>query len=536
MHDRSTITSPAVPTYHIRAITIDGGTEDTITVDDLDKYIDDHDGGPPDAHSSGTLMSSKRSTARSLVCIRPASRSRSPRGGARRVDKPWHRPWGELTSRATYRPDRQTYATLQRDDQAVIDEIDAAIEALLKTGACSALTVARMAAAEILGHHPITNIKNRDLRFDAYARMAGRKRYLPGLKNYDHPIADALQVSFWILQLDAATSIRTETAEEKRRRKCERFLQRERALSSKGTGVPPSEMDASGAVMLTTDAGRELLRDLHPDRELLKRFLPPKWRRITKDDVTAAWIVISNTSSILYFAQRDRQRWHYDDDGTAKTDETIIRLLLRDRLTAREIAARLRVDDTGSGVIKRFKAAIAQISDVVGPLPKSTREEVAEKVNVPFKTLFPQIRVFVRNIEGLRRPVVDDAWAHDVLERAIKKVWPPISHFWATPKLQRWNTSWFSGGIWASRLGAAPELRRWSATWFNDGIVFAPERERKIDTPYFCGPVVELKNGELRPRAHGGVVYKDDTVARFERAVTRADDEPLFEQSTPDLN
>ena len=120
-------------------------------------------------------------------------------GGARQVDKPWRRPWGELTSRATYRPDRQTDATLQRDDQAVIDEIDAAIEASLKTGACSALTIARAAATEILGHHPITNIKNRDLRFDAYARMADWKRYLPGLKDYDHAIADALQVSFWIL-------------------------------------------------------------------------------------------------------------------------------------------------------------------------------------------------------------------------------------------------------------------------------------------------------------------------------------------------
>src|SRR6202020_1034726 len=115
-------------------------------------------------------------------------------------------------------------------------------------------------------------------------------------------------------------------------RKCEQFLQRERSLSSRGTGVPPSEMGTSGAIMVTTDAGRELLRDIHSGRELLKRFLPPKWRRITKDDVTAARIVIANTSSILYFAQRDRQRWHYDDDGTAKTDETIIRLLLRDRL------------------------------------------------------------------------------------------------------------------------------------------------------------------------------------------------------------
>jgi hypothetical protein len=434
---------------------------------------------------------------------------------------------GELATRATYRPDRRTYATPQRDDQAIIDEIDAAIEASLKTGACSALTIARAAATEILGHHPITNIKNRDLRFHAVWLMADWKRYLPGLKDYGHPIADALQTSFWILQLDAETSIRAVTAEEKRRRKCDEFMRVWR-------GASPTK-SASDAIMVTTDVGRELLRDIHPDRELLKRFLPPKFRKITKDDVTAARLVIANTSSILYFAQRDRQRWHYDEDGTAKTDETIIRLLLRDRLTAREVAARLGLDDTGSGVIKRFKAAIAQISDVVGPLPKSTREEVAEKVNVPFKTLFPQIGMFVRNIEEVRRPVVDDAWAYDVFERAVEKVWPPISHFWATPKLQRWNTSWFSGGIWASRLGAAPEPR-WSATWFHDGIVFAPPRERKIDTPDFCGPVVELKNGELRPRAYGGVVYKHDTVARFELAVTREDDEPLFEQSMPDLS
>ena len=54
--------------------------------------------------------------------------------------------------------------------------------------------------------------------------------------------------------------------------------------------------------MVTTDAGRELLRDIHPDRELLQRLLPPKWRRLTKDDVTAARIVIANSNSILYLA------------------------------------------------------------------------------------------------------------------------------------------------------------------------------------------------------------------------------------------
>ena len=43
MDARTTI----APAYRIRAITIDRGAEDTITVDDLGKYIDDHDDGSP---------------------------------------------------------------------------------------------------------------------------------------------------------------------------------------------------------------------------------------------------------------------------------------------------------------------------------------------------------------------------------------------------------------------------------------------------------------------------------------------------------
>jgi hypothetical protein len=371
-----------------------------------------------------------------------------------------------------------------------------------------------------LGHHPITNIKNRDLRFDAFARMHGWKRYLPGLKNYGHPIADALQVSFWILQLDAETSIRTETPEEKRRRKCEQFLWTEKSLSSPKRGAP-------GAIMVTTDVGRELLRDIHPDRELLKRFLPPKWRRTKKDDVTAARIVIANSISILHLALKKKKRWHYDADGLHTSDWSIIETILRDRLTVRDVAGLLGLDRSGSDITRRFKAALDTISEVVDP------QEILIPANGGAQTSIER-----RKAGEVLRPVFDAAQrarALEELDKAARKVRPPISHFWATPKLQRWNTSWFSGGIWASRLGAAPELHRWSAAWFYDGIVFTPERERKIDTPYFCGPVIELKNGELRPRAHGGAVHKHDTVARFEHAVTREDDEPFFDEPMPDL-
>ena len=493
-------------------------------------------------------------------------------GGARQVDKPWRRPWGELTTRATYRPDRQTYATLQRDDQAVIDEIDAAIEALLKTGACSALTIARAAATEILGHHPVTDIKNRDLRYDAFWRMAGRKRYLPGLKDYDHPIADALQVSFWILQLDAETSIRAETAEEKRRRKCEEFLWTEKSLSSPKRGAPDG-------IMVTSDVGRELLRDLHPDRELLQRFLPPKWRRITKDDVTAARIVIANVSSILYLAQKDRQRWHYDDGGIAKTDETIIRMLLRDRLSVREIAAKLRLDRSGSSVTARFRAALATISDVVDP----------QKILIPAK---PGVQPSIERRKSCEvlRPVFDAAQrarALVELDKAARKVWPPISHVWPSTKVPLWSTGWFN----IEARNRAPRLfiliRKWHPdgwrargwwtteeeiinTWILPGMawsgattVWQPqgkdnpldlERFARAPRSYstsvrslnFCGPVIE-KDGKVWPRAYGsnriitgGAAVDGDwlnveTVTRFERAVTRAEDELLFDQSLPDL-
>ena len=544
---------------------------DTITVDDLAKYIDE-DGAP--------RCSLKRhpyeieATHREIIGLHSPGQSfvkpaRHPLvfAGAHHVENPWRRPWGELTTHATYRPDRQTYATLQRDDQAVIDEIDAAVEALLKTGACSALTIARAAATEILGHHPIADIKNRDLRLDAYARMAGLKRYLPGLKDYGHPIADALQVSFWISALDAETSIRAETAEEKRRRKCEEFMRVWRGS--------PQKMDSPGSIMVTSDVGRELLRDLHPERKLLQRYLPRKRLRVTKDGTTAARIVIADSISILHLALDKKERWHPNRaDGSYTTDWTILRMRLRDRLSAREIAEQLGLDRSGSDVTRRFKAALDTISEVVDP----------QQILIPANRGV-QSSIEKRKSYPVSRPVFDAdqcAAALVELDKAARKVWPRISHLWPSAKAALRSTGWISSGRTADGIlhNRAPRLfilickyqsRGWwtaedeiiNTTIRGDGVwsgavtVWQPQGKdtpldlkRLVRTPRsystslgslnFCGPVIE-KDGKVYPRVYGsnriiaGGASVDDawlnveTVTRFDRATTRADDDnPLF--------
>ena len=552
--------------------------EDPITVDDLAEHIDKDES--PRCSLRRPRPTEFVAEHREIIglhlpgqpFVKAARHPLAFTGRAERCLPVWRRPQGELTTRTTYRPDHQTYATLQRDDQTVIDEIDAAIEASLKTGACSALTIARATATEILGHHPITGIKNRDLRYDAFARMASLKRYLPGLKDHGHPIADALQVSFWIQQLDAQTSIRGETAEEKRRRKSEAFLQRERALSSKGSGVPPNKMGAPGSIMVTSDVGRELLRDLHPERKLLQRYLPRKHLRSTKDDVTAARVVIANSISILHLALKKKDRWHPNRaDGSYTSDWTIIRMRLRDRLSAREIAAQLGLDRSGSDVTRRFKAALDTISEVVDPQ----------------KILIPANRGVQTSIERRKScpvsyPILDAAQRADAvaeLTKLARKVWPPVSHYWTDPKVPLWSTGWFNGGVLYNRT---PKLftvickyqsRGWWSTeeelvnttirtggiWSGADAVWQPpatdkaldlERLARAPRSYstsigslnFCGPVIE-KDGKVYPRVYGsnrviagGAAVDDawlnvETVTRFERAATRADDEPLvFEQ------
>ena len=291
-------------------------------------------------------------------------------GSARQVDQPWRRPWGELTSRATYRPDRQSYATLQRDDQAIIDEIDAAIEALLKTGACSALTIARAAAAEILGHHPVTGIKNRDLRYDAFWRMAGRKRYLPGLKDYGHPIADALQVSFWILQLDAETSIRAETAEEKRRRKCEEFLWTEKSLSSPKRGAPDG-------IMVTSDVGRELLCDSIPTGSCWNASCRRNGGGLPRTTLRPRGSLSRTVNLNSVSRPKKKERWHYDDDGVTNRMDHHQADAARSAIGSGD-CGKLRLDRSGSDVTGGLGTAIATISELW----------------TPRKSLFPQNRVF----------------------------------------------------------------------------------------------------------------------------------------------
>jgi hypothetical protein len=351
--------------------------------------------------------------------------------------------------------------------------------------------------------------------------------------------------------------------------------------------------------MVTSDAGRELLRDIHPDRELLKRFLPPKWRRNTKDDVTAARIVRANSISILHLALKKKRRWHYDDDGLHTSDWSIIMAILRDRLTVRDVAGLLGLDRSGSDITRRFKAALDTISDVVDP----------QKILIPANGGV-QTRMERRKAGEVSRPVFDAAQrarALEELDKAARKVRPEISHYWPSPKVARWSTGWLnveahnrmprlfilickyqSRGWWTTEEEVDDAYRRQRmaesdtrAIWGGACDVWQPTNEdirlldfvpiydwekmrserahlihlvraprgysASIGSLNFCGPVVE-KDGKVYPRVYGsnriiagGAAVDDawlsiETVTRFERAVTRADDEPFFDQSMPDLN
>jgi hypothetical protein len=350
--------------------------------------------------------------------------------------------------------------------------------------------------------------------------------------------------------------------------------------------------------VVTSDVGRELLRDIHPERKLLQRFLPPKFRKITQGDIAAAGAVSRISNAILFLALKKKDRWHPNRaDGSYTTDWTIIRMRLRDRLSAREIAAQLGLDPSGSDVTRRFKAALATISEVVDP----------QKILIPANRGV-QTSIERRNTSLVLKLPIDAglaAWADDVLQRATAKIWPPISHHWPSAKAALWSTGWFndgevrnraprlfvlickyqSRGWWTTEVelvnafSSSVSLARFRAGGFlwsgacdvwqpiNEDtrlLNFAPLYDSKkmrserthlihliraprgafsanINSLNFAGPVIE-KDGKVYPRTYGsnriiaGGAAADDawlnveTVTRFERAVTRADDEPLFEQ------
>jgi hypothetical protein len=130
--------------------------------------------------------------------------------------------------------------------------------------------------------------KEAALPFDVFTRMLGWKRNLPGLCNREDPIETAIRAAFWILR------VYDEVWEH---------------------GITPVVLHH--------------IRDMRPERKLLKRFLPPGLRRITRDDFTAARLVIHYCNLALLPGLTEWDRFRPDrPDGTRTPDWRIVRLML----------------------------------------------------------------------------------------------------------------------------------------------------------------------------------------------------------------
>jgi hypothetical protein len=452
-----------------------------------------------------------------------------------------------------------------------------------------------------------TAFKEAALPFDVFTRMLRWKRNLPGLCNREDPIETAIQAAFWILRLY------DEVWE---------------------NGLVPS-----AAVL-------ELVRDMHPERKLLTRFLPSGLRRITCDDFTAARYVIHYCNLALFPGLTEWHRFRPDrPDGTRTPDWRIVRLMLSERLSSHDVAKRLGLDH--SGVNKRFKEAIATISKAIGPLligPKSLFPQTASliprverRIGKPtfkpqpsgdppgYQTAKAELQLLAwaqghfrqqagigptqcppgcaggyrEHGEGrfLSRPLLtnehDAPWLKGTLhtegqyrrmpprafnwkelaaalpagefkdqvlaaeaviaDLLVDKKWPPLPHWPDSKETERWGVGWFNNGLPYNRSPAVCEtiVGWWSVPWvqdpslrpaqricgmYNDGSVFwwpsggahlvpAPRKySANVSSPHFCGPVIEV-NGRIRPRAYINVdAVFNDTAARFERALTRAED------------
>jgi hypothetical protein len=177
--------------------------------------------------------------------------------------------------------------------------------------------------------------------------------------------------------------------------------------------VPPNKMGAPGAIIVTSDVGRELLRDMHPERKLLQRTLPPGFRRVTKDDVTAARLLIHYCNLALLPSLTEWSRFRPNrDDGTRTPDWRIVQLMLDERLSTRKVATRLGLDH--SGVSKRFKAAIATISEQVGPLER----------------LFPQKGTVVHRVGRIGKPT---------FQPLPRPKWPETDADWLREAVQQFG-------------------------------------------------------------------------------------------------
>jgi hypothetical protein len=161
---------------------------------------------------------------------------------------------------------------------------------------------------------------------DAFVRMYGWKRFLPGCCDHKHPVAAAIQAAFWI-------------------RRCDRLRF--------ARDIP---LQNSGDILA-------VLRAFHPDQEILQRKAIP-FRRVTNSDIAAAYPVIQHVTLTSLRAVQEKPRWN---DDAFVGDRTILGLMLGEGRSARDIAA--EVGMSASMVARRFRDAIEAIADSLGPVP-----------------------------------------------------------------------------------------------------------------------------------------------------------------------
>ena len=168
---------------------------------------------------------------------------------------------------------------------------------------------------------------------DAFVRMHGWKRFLPGWCKHDNPVAAALQAAFWI-------------------RRCDRL---------RFVAVKPGE-DVRDVPLNNSKEILAELAALHPDRKILQRKAL-SLRYITSDDIAAAYLVLQHATVASLRAIMAKSRWN---DDAFIGDRTILGLMLEDGRSARDIAA--EVGMSASMVSRRLKAAVEAITESLGPV------------------------------------------------------------------------------------------------------------------------------------------------------------------------
>ena len=177
---------------------------------------------------------------------------------------------------------------------------------------------------------------------DAFAHMASRADDLPGWCDQKDSVARALQAALGI-------KLAPEAIEQEDFLTARAFRDYRRQTRRRYRKV----LVKTPRLIAAVDDFEE------PDRRF--RYQP----RLTADDVNAARLVIHQTL-LLELARKKRLRATIGDDFL--TDWTILKRVLAKHQSFRDIAQELGLDKSGNGIGRRFRAAIATITEALGPV------------------------------------------------------------------------------------------------------------------------------------------------------------------------